>query len=627
MDSKRRSVIGCGLAALVLLAAAPAGYGQTTKYWQPAGAAAFTDDANWLPSGVPGELDTAAFTNLVPNNTSVTWARNVTNDTVIVGSPGGSANKRNFLVGNYTWNVTNQFIVTTNTADIDWLELTSGSLMVTNPAGTASITFGKGNAPIFFIGGTCIVDRIVNTNDTSRGLQGGVGSVLRVLHGADWRSPGGIYPNWGQWSFLGGSNYLKSVGDCLNIRENGTLIVDGPSTVMSCSIGTVGVNVGFGYGNNRLIVTNGAQCSMNNSVNIGYNWGSGQALNNNKLIVTGSNSLLAISASLNVGHSATVISTNNEVIVSDGGTLTVGVDFIVGRVTNHSDIRILITGANSLIRGKLIVGPCASAPGLGSVRVEKGGTLEPAYYLQSGTDTVYGAIMNDGGIYQFSVATPSIWVGRPGNIVLTNGTIAFRGIQDARVQQTGTDLTNITYQGSNAFRLNNATNTASAYSQAYLFDTALGSSNYCRLELVNGGTRYRGLAGDTLTIGSGGSMLVSNTAAVVDLTFTNNGTLTIVNSTLTFSKNATLNGVTAIDMGNLATTPVIVAQSDLTLGASSTLALSGTLPAGDVTLFTCAGTLTGQFGSVTGLPSNFVLRYGAGTILLRHIKGTIISVR
>jgi hypothetical protein len=255
--------------------------------------------------------------------------------------------------------------------------------------------------------------------------------------------------------------------------------------------------------------------------------------------------------------------------------------------------------------------------------VVNGGLFDaPSIYVGSNT---WGRLTCNGGILQFRATTPGISIRETGGVVLTNGTISFRNVTAANVAWQDAK---IVYGGNNSFRLNHATNATTG--QSYVFDTGLGASHYYRLELVNRVTRYRGGAGDRLAIGSGGSMLVSNTTATVDLVFTNNGTLTITKSTLTLNQPANLQGTLRIDLGNLGSPSGVLAAGNLTLGPSSTLALYGTPPEDGATLCTYSGTRSGTFGSVTGLPDTYGIRYGAasnGSILLVRLRGTMITVR
>jgi fibronectin-binding autotransporter adhesin len=156
----------------------------------------------------------------------------------------------------------------------------------------------------------------------------------------------------------------------------------------------------------------------------------------------------------------------------------------------------------------------------GTVSIHNGGLLEANTITQPS-----GTMTNSGGIYQFSAASPVVNPTTAGTIILTNGIISFRAVTNANVKANwpgGNQLTNILYQGANAFRLDNATNSATG--QSYTFGTGLGDTNYCRLELLNG-SMYRG---GTATIGNGGSLVVSNgTSTISNLTFASGSTLTV----------------------------------------------------------------------------------------------------
>jgi hypothetical protein len=364
-----KPVIVCGLAALALLAAAPAGYCQATKYWQPAGNAAFTDDANWLPSGVPDELDTAAFTNDIPNNTQVTWARSVTNADIRFSLP-TFENVPQLHVGSYTWYVTNQFLVAPNAANTSCVTLASGTLVITNSAGTASLIFGNGHwATLGLKGGsTCVVDRIVTAGSDEQGIVGYVGSVLYVLHGADWKTPNWPIPQHGAyWNFLGGTNKIDPGTSFWGMYDGAVTVVDGPATVLTNSGGLI-----LSGSDCRLTVTNGAQF-WQAAVSIQLSTATGDA--RNKIIVTGRNSLLS-AGNIYLGNADNTSS--NELTVADGGTVALSVNEAVnvGNIGGSSNNLLLVTGANSLLRGALYVGSNSSTKGSGSVRIENGGTLD-----------------------------------------------------------------------------------------------------------------------------------------------------------------------------------------------------------------------------------------------------------
>src|SRR6185295_12398752 len=91
-----------------------------------------------------------------------------------------------------------------------------------------------------------------------------------------------------------------------------------------------------------------------------------------------------------------------------------------------------------------------------------------------------------------------------------------------------TPVSGMDYQGNNTFRLNNSTNATVA---SYNFDSIANTgnpTNYQGLALVNGGSRW---SSTTLTIGTGGELLISNSAAArVAGVVSNAGIIKVVNS-------------------------------------------------------------------------------------------------
>ena len=170
--------------------------------------------------------------------------------------------------------------------------------------------------------------------------------------------------------------------------------------------------------------------------------------------------------------------------------------------------------------------------------VTDGGLLD--YGVDAFTIGLYatgpGNVMsNSGAIYQFAGMTPGVTASAGGAVVLNGGTISFRDVSAVDIR-TSTSLAKMTWIGANAFRLNAATNLQNA-NQSYTFatDQPNGSTNYARLELVNGNTCYR--SNVTVTVGTGGSVLFSNTTALLQgsLVVTNGGGMKVVDSTVTIT--------------------------------------------------------------------------------------------
>ena len=216
-------------------------------------------------------------------------------------------------------------------------------------------------------------------------------------------------------------------------------------------------------------------------------------------------------------------------------------------LTGSGDI--LVTGAGSLLRdGRslfvnpndwtvLSVGSNGAFSGNGSVLVTDGGTIEYNRIVTGFGST--GSITNNGGVFQFTTATPFITNNNfaGGSIVVEDGIISFRNITNADPTITGTVFTNITFVGNNTFMLNAASNATGLAS--YTFDSGSPATTYQRLALHGTNPHWRST---TLTIASGGAMLVTNAIATVGAALTIDGEARVVNSHVTYQSNVVLSG-------------------------------------------------------------------------------------
>ena len=392
-------------------------------------------------------------------------------------------------------------------------------------------------------------------------------SVAQAQYIADYQTNtiDGVVSNWNGRYVVGSNNVfdvlrvinggvLTNIGVRLSAvatASNNLVVVDGNNSRL-VNTGDA-VYVGTQSSGNMLIITNGGTMQQGAQITyLGFNGA------NNVVLVSGANSLWSGGA-LHMGYNPT--STNNQLIINNGGHVTSGAS-IVGEGDDNNKMVVSDSGSLWTINGTLSVAPYSHQNT--SVIISNGGsvfatsvTVAGGYYnalrivsggvLDANSLDVEGnhanSITNFGGIFQFSTNAPTIAPsgGRP---VLTNGTLAFRNITNADVyaNQTGSQLTNITYQGANTFRLNAATNAASG--QDYIFGTGRGATNYVGLEMINGGTAWRG---GSLTIGSGGSMLVSNTAATVAGAVTNSGKITVMNASVVYGGNVVNQGAYVSD--------------------------------------------------------------------------------
>jgi hypothetical protein len=253
--------------------------------------------------------------------------------------------------------------------------------------------------------------------------------------------------NGGTWEH-NSSNALYFLG--AGNSTNNRVVIDGPGSSFTYNDMFIGGGAGVQHGKGWLIIQNGARASTPDGwdhINVGY--GTGATYGEIRVAGSGSEFL------------------------HGGGNFNVGVD------------------------------------GTGAVYLVDGGLLESGITVGANGK---GLVMNNGGILQFFEVNPSITVSTPGRLVVTNGTISFRGVTtvDVNGNVSGTRLTNATFYGANAFRLNNATNAATG--QNYTFDVTGDPRNYARLELFNR-ARYRG---GNVTIGSGGTLAVSTGTSTLD---------------------------------------------------------------------------------------------------------------
>ena len=129
-------------------------------------------------------------------------------------------------------------------------------------------------------------------------------------------------------------------------------------------------------------------------------------------------------------------------------------------------------------------------------------------------------VINNGGIFQYTTATPSITPGAFGTVVITNGTVSFRAINNADVTcNQGTkalrsDTVMLWAGTSNTFRLNNATNSGTI-DQTYTFAPGI-ATNFARLELLDSSTYRNG----KVTIGANGSLYLSGGASTLSSVLT-----------------------------------------------------------------------------------------------------------
>ncbi len=279
---------------------------------------------------------------------------------------------------------------------------------------------------------------------------------------------------------------------------------------------------------------------------------------------------------------------------------------------NTSSSHILVSGGTLYARNGIAV----QGSGAGSTLVATGGVVDfGTGNLAVNSDN---SVTNAGGVFQFAKYNPTITPGAFGTIVFDGGTVSFRGINnaDVRCNQSGYPLdsaTKVSWAGANGFRLNAATNINNA-NQAYMFTDTLGSTNFARLDLLNG-SLYRG---GNVTIGSGGTLTVTGVASTIanDLTLESGSTYSVMldaggtMSHVAVDGNTTLGGALVIE---LAAAPVMN-QTYLVMDNNGTVA-------GSFSSSSVSASYDGQTYDLS------VRMDGDDVVVGWYAKGTVVTVK
>jgi hypothetical protein len=449
-----------------------------------------------------------------------------------------------------------------------------GNLIIaTGPTGSVSVTRGK----------------LVVTNGAAKAAltvgKSGVGNFevtnAQVIANSVYI---GDLSGRGSMTVVGGQLTLKDI--TLGNAGNGTLNLYGATTTVT-SVVSLGCASG-GVGTLNLV---GGYLSMAGNFVVGNNVSFNCA-------ATISNNATLMCNVFGVGNISSGNQGSNRVTIAAGGQVLASSSVNIGKGTNDQ------------------------------ILVLSGGLLETAGGLWIDNTWATGnVISNSGGIYQFAVANNAPISPGLGAIVINGGTISYRNLTGIDIRWNRTDrLTNMVWTagGANAFRLNNSTNITSG--QNYIFAANSGSTNYARLELVNGNTHYQGGAA---TIGTGGSILFSNTVATVS-----NLTLNVAGAALTMV------GSTVTNIGAL----VLGEDSVITINSNSVMNVGGALSVptnaifnltggidrnAQVTLFNAASIGgAGSSANWTVLPATHRVKVvGTSLVIAPRAQGFIIKVQ
>jgi GH25 family lysozyme M1 (1,4-beta-N-acetylmuramidase) len=188
------------------------------RFWTNALGGNYNVAANWLSNAVPQPQDTANFTN--ETTYQVDWPASAVAASAIFNAGSGTVTQ---AIGASSWTIANNYVIGKDAVATAAVTHITGTLLVTNSAGTAQFKAGESGGGTFNLaGGEVIADTLLVTNG-SKSVFNFTGGTLRsrnttVNNGS--RLTVGTNSTAGTFELLGGSH---SFANGLTIQSNSLL--------------------------------------------------------------------------------------------------------------------------------------------------------------------------------------------------------------------------------------------------------------------------------------------------------------------------------------------------------------------------------------------------------------------
>ncbi len=445
-------------------------------------------------------------------------------------------------------------------------------------------------------GGTMVISNGATLSANALGGSGNSNTIIITGSGTVFTNRTGF--------FMANTSGANSQKNLMRVESGGKVFVN--STVLirgaSNSVFVSGTGSQFrtpstldlgNFSSNQLIIENGGTV-----IDTTATLGRISTATSNAVYVTGAGSIFSNTTSLVIGQTGAV----NSVMTSNGGVVfapTLNIGLAAGGSGS-----LLVTGSNTLARftAGVFIGSNTTTFGAGAILVLDNGVLEATNIVTGFSNS--GMVTNLGGVLQFVNANPVLITNSGGSIFLTNAVLSYRNVSAANIFQS--DVSNITFQGNNTFRLNASTNSSI---NDYTFGTNNGNF-YQHLSLLNGSTRWQSTVAST--IGSGGIFSISNTTASIGGVLTNSGTINVYFSRVTYANPVVLSGAYLSDPStNIFSTNVTITSSGYIQGSS-----------GDVFQFERNLTLQSTASNLFNLTASTVLFTNLGGAHLLDLTGS-----
>lgn len=535
----------------------------TDYYWTNNGTAGdFTNTLNWLPGAVvPTSTDNANFTN--STTSTINWSSSPTVANAFFDMKSGT---KTINISNSTWFVTNSFIIGQNAGSTSAVTQSTGTLIVTNNLGTASLVVGySGRGTYTMSGATVISDTFYNTNQANSTLTMNSGT-LTILNGStisNFANIGNTSGQTFQWNILGGTNFIAATGSGVEIGNSagatGIVIVSGPQTVWT-NIATI--NVGNnGYG--QFYISNGAK--VFGKVTMGRTGASNIVSMNNGTMIGGSTTI--------VGNNANSVS--NLFIVENGSFLGAG-DTRIGIAAGANLNTMIVRGVGTIFTNQTTVTLGQAVNSAQLLVVSNGATVinqATTIGVVAGCSTNTLIVSDSGTLYTNTAGmTVGLSTSFKNLLMISNGATVHNGVgnigggtstsNNVIVTDSGTKWINdATLTCGNGGTSNNLSivNSSSVSALAIVVGGSVSSSN--NVMFLNSGASISSGANSSLI----GSIASNNLAVIANAVWTNTSTLSIGDSV-----GSSLNSLIVTNGGIMVTDAAIIGNGS---GASFNTAL------------------------------------------------------
>ena len=558
------------------------------SYWTNLSGGIFGNSGNWDP-GVPAAADNAIFTNNA--SYTVTWAANAANANALFNAPGGTVSQD---ISGSSWLISGSYVVGQNLGANSTVDHTTGTLLVTNAAGTGSMIVGQaGNGTYTLSGGTVIADRLVATNASVLNL--GYGSLtanrgVNIDTGGLALKAGTVSGQTLNFTVSGGNSLIKVGGgnNGFNIGAGfpggvGNFTLTGSATILT-NDGAVQVGQSINPGNSILVAGGARMVVFNGDINMGVNSG------NNSVQVSGQNSSLESQLAFRIGQNG---NSGNTLTIDSGGRF-IATNFNVNVGSASPGNVMVVTGSNSLAS---IIGMTVGGGGNAA-----GNTL----YVLNGAQADFGG--NGFIIGNTASDTGNSLVVDGAGSVLTNNGLLYLGNAGGSGQIVVTNGGRLVVNS-----LMNIGNQAAATNNEV---TVTGADSLLKVNGGGGGFFYVGNAGSNsaLHVRNGGTVVFNMGAGDV---FTIGNTASSINNTLTVS------GATLIATNSAATGPLEVRRGNMTMNAGSVVTVDNLIVNnGAASVFTFNGGALNTKATTVNNGSTFVVGDGTSTASLNFVGGT-----